>query len=60
MAAAGDQAFPAELLRFAKELPPPILESVCRRLEALPSAASADDRAQVAVAVSNPEMRHVD
>jgi phosphatidylserine/phosphatidylglycerophosphate/cardiolipin synthase-like enzyme len=58
MVTAGDQALPAELLRFARELPPTILESVCRRLEALPSDASADDRAQVALQISNPEMRH--
>lgn len=55
----GDQTFAAALLRLARELPPPILDMVCSRLEALPADCSADDLAQVAVAISNPAMRHV-
>ena len=54
----GEQTFSSGLLRFAKELPPPILEKVCRGLESLPAGCSVEDRAQVALQITNPEMRH--
>lgn len=54
----GEQTYPSGLLRFAKELPPPILEKVCRCLESLPAGCSFEDRAQVALQITNPEMRH--
>lgn len=54
-----EKAFLAGLLRLAGELSPPVLDKVCRGLESLPAGCSAEDRAQVGLQVTNPEMRHV-
>jgi phosphatidylserine/phosphatidylglycerophosphate/cardiolipin synthase-like enzyme len=54
----GEQTFLSGLLRTAKELPLPILEKVCRCLESLPVGCPVEDRAQVALQITNPEMRH--
>jgi len=58
MVADGKPIASAGLVRFARELPPAILEVVCRRLEMIPAEATREDQTQVALAIPNPEMRY--
>ena len=56
---ADGRSFPLpSVLRFARDVPPAILEAICCRLEALPAVASAEERAQIALAIPNAEVRH--